>query len=221
MKSIQINGEAKMKTFKLMSVVLILGGILISGCGAVQSGKAMSNADSLSMAALAQAVAPVASSTQAPVLIDDKGNEATGTVQAITDTSITIGGQTYTFAPGAEIKGTIAAGALVKLHFITNADGSLSIREVEIVDPTQINTGGIDDNSNNTAVGDNDPSTHDLNDDNSNGTSVGSDNSSTHDINDDQSNDSQGNHQTKDDKGSDNHGSGSPSGDDNSGGGHG
>ena len=205
-----------MKTFKFMSVVLVLGGLLISGCGAVQSGKAMSNADSVSVPALAQAAAPDVSSTQAPVFLDDKVSEVTGIVQSITNTSITIGGQTYTFAPGAEIKGIIAAGTLVKLHFITNADGSLSIRQVEIVDPTQISSGGIEDNSNNTSVGNDNPSAHDLNDDQSNGTSVGDDNSSTHDINDDHSNDSQGNQQSKEDKGSDTH-----SGDDNSSGGHG
>ncbi len=205
-----------MKTFKLISVVIILSGILVSGCGAVQSGRAMSNVDSLSGAALVPAVAPVVSSTEAPVFVDNKGNEATGTVQAITDTSITIGGQTYTFGPGAEIKGTIAAGALVKLHFITNADGSLSIREVEIVNPTQINTGGIDDNS---SVSEEDPNAHDLNDDNSNATSIGDDNSSTHDVNDDHSNDSQGIHQSTDDNG--NHGSSGHSGDDNSGSGQG
>ena len=158
-----------MKTFKFMSVVVILGGILVSGCGAVKPGKAMSNVDSLAGEALVQAAAPAISSTEAPLLLDVKSNEATGVVQSITDTSITIGGQTYTFAPGAEIKGTVTAGTFVKLHFITNADGSLSIREVEIVDPTQINAGAIDDN----------PGTQDLNDDNSNSINVGDDSSSS------------------------------------------
>ena len=205
-----------MKTFKLIKVAVILGGILLSACAAVQSSQAMSSVDSLSAAAPTQAA-----STEAPVAFDNKGNEATGTVQTITETSITVGGQTYAFAPGVEVKGAIAAGALVKLHFITNADGSLSVREIEIADPTQINTTGIDDNSNGTSFGADDPATHDLNDDNSNGTTVGDDSSSSHDINDDHSNDSQGNSNSNDDQGSDDHGSGGHSNDHNSGGGHG
>lgn len=119
--------------------------------------------------------------TQAPKF-DDKGNEAVGTVDAITDTSITIGGQTYNFAPGAEIKGTITAGAIVKLHFITNADGSLSVREVEIADPAELEDNHLnDDNSSNVS---DDGSNHDVNDDHG-GASNTSDDGSNHDTNDD------------------------------------
>src|ERR1041384_3262679 len=57
---------------------------------------------------------------------------------------------------GAEIKGTITAGAIVKLHFITNADGSLSVREVEIADPAELEDDHLnDDNSNVSDVGSN------------------------------------------------------------------
>ena len=104
------------------------------------------------------------SATQPPVF-DDNGNEAVGTVDAITDTSVTIGGQTYTFASGAEIKGEIATGDVVKIHFTVNADGTLSVREIEMADQTQIGNGN-DDNSNDTNVNDNNS-----NDDNSNGNS--------------------------------------------------
>jgi hypothetical protein len=106
---------------------------------------------------------PAPSNPQSPVF-DDGGNEAVGPVEAITDTSVTIGGQTYTFTPGAEIKGEILPGAVVKLHFITNADGTLSVREIEIADPTQLS----DDNQG-------DDINDDVNDDHGNdGTSGGS-----------------------------------------------
>src|SRR6266496_1492988 len=110
---------------------------------------------------------------------DANGNEAFGAVDSITDSSITLNGQTFNFASGVEIKGQIVAGATVKLHFTTNADGTLSVREIEIADPTQIG----DDNAD-----------HDLNDDNGNdatsiddhgGTSNTSDDGSNHDTNDD------------------------------------
>lgn len=124
----------------------------------------------------APTAAPTSAPTQAPGFDDNNGNEAVGTVDAITDTSITIAGQTYTFAPGAEIKGTITAGASVKVHFVTNADGTLSVREVEIADPTQIEDSHSGDDGIN----------HDVNDDQG-GASNTSDDGSNHDANDDHS----------------------------------
>jgi hypothetical protein len=132
--------------------------------------------DILEAGTSAPTAAPASAPTQAPGFDDNNANEAVGTVDAITDTSITIAGQTYTFAPGAEIKGTITAGASVKLHFVTNADGTLSVREVEIADPTQ-----IEDNHS----GD-DGSNHDVNDDHGGASNIGDD-GSNHDANDDHS----------------------------------
>lgn len=138
---------------------------------------------------------PQVSSTQAPVF-DDSGSEAVGAVEALTETSITLGGQTYTFAPGAEIKGLITVGMIVKLHFVANADGSLSVREVEAADPTQIgsnsndNSNGAnanDDNSNSNSNDDN------SNDDNGNDDNGNDDNGNDDNGNDDNSNDSNGN----------------------------
>jgi len=67
-----------------------------------------------------------------------------------------IGGQAYNFAPGAEIKDTITAGASVKLHFMTNADGTLSVTEVEIADPTKIedNDANVNDDHRGTSTDD-------------------------------------------------------------------
>jgi len=116
------------------------------------------------------------------------GKEVFGTVDAITDTSITVGGQTYQFAPGAEIKGAIVAGDFVKLHLIVNADGTLAVREGGLSDPSQAgNDNGNDDNGN---------------DNNSN-----DDNGNDDDSNDDNGNDDHGN-DSNDDKGNDNNSNG-------------
>ncbi len=125
------------------------------------------------------------SSTPQPLIFNDSGTEAFGTVESITATSITIGGQTFTFVPGVEIKGVIVPGAQVKLHFTTNADGTLSVREIEFADPSQMgNDNSNDDNSNNSLS----------NDDNSNnGNDNGNDDDSNDDNDDDNSNDNNNN----------------------------
>jgi len=148
---------------------------------------------------------PEAGSSGTPVVFNDDGTVAVGAVEALTDTSITIGGQSYTLAQGAEIKGVIAVGTLVKLHFITNADGSLSIQDVEIADPIQVsngndNNGNADDNSNDANVND-DNSNHNSNDNDANGTNV-NDDSSNNNGNDDKGRDDHGN----DDSSNDNNG---------------
>lgn len=110
---------------------------------------------------------------QAPVF-NNQGNEAVGTVDAVTDISITVGGQTYTFAPGAEIKGDVVTGSSVKLHFTVNADGSLSVTEIELSTATQVSDTKSNDDS----------STHEVNDDHG-GTTTSSDDGANHDANDD------------------------------------
>jgi len=166
------------------------------------------NIESSSMTDLAETAtsAPDPTVTGTPVVFDDTAkNEAVGTVEAVTDTSITIGGQTYTFAPGAEIKGTIAVGSIVKLHFVATADGTLSVREIEIANPNDVSeNNGNDDNSA---------------DDSSNGTNVNenssndnSDNNSNVNSNDDNGNDDHGNGNSNDDSGDDDNGNDSSNG---------
>ncbi len=143
------------------------------------------------------ASAPEASSTSMsgsspsqPLIFDDSGTEAFGTVESITATSITIGGQTFTFVPGVEIKGVIVPGAQVKLHFTTNADGTLSVREIEFADPSQMgNDNSNNDNSNNSLS--NDDNSNNGNDDDSNDDNGG--NSNDDDNDDDNSNDNNNN----------------------------
>jgi hypothetical protein len=117
---------------------------------------------------------PDNSATPQPPIFDDQGNEAVGIVDAVADTSITVGGQTYTFAQGVEFKGDIVAGASVKLHFTVNADGTFSVTEIELTNATQLD----DDNSTD------DSSAHEVNDDHGGETNI-NDDGANHDVNDD------------------------------------
>jgi hypothetical protein len=111
---------------------------------------------------------------------DDSGNEAFGTVESITVDTVVIDGQTFTIANGAEFKDLIQAGDFVKVHFSLNADGTMSITEIEISDPALVNGDDLSD--------DNGVDLNDLNDDNGDDSNddSGSEDSS-HDQNDDDS----------------------------------
>ena len=86
-------------------------------------------------------------------------NEVFGTVEVVGADTITVNGVTYILANFTEFKEAIAVGDQVKLHVILNADGTLTIREIEkAVDPG-------DDNGNSNDSNDN---TNDDSDDNSN-----------------------------------------------------
>jgi hypothetical protein len=123
---------------------------------------------------------PNPSSTETPAVFDDSGSEAFGAIEAITGTSVTVGGQTYTFAPGAQLKGTVSIGTVVKLEFIKNADGSLSVRELMTTDPVQFTDDNSQGDSNGTSVSDDHPSSDD-----STGDDHGGDDGPDHDSNDD------------------------------------
>lgn len=109
---------------------------------------------------------PTVTSTPDPtagIVFDNSGNEAFGTVDSFDGTTITIGGQSFTVANGAEIKDTIVAGSFVKVEFILNPDGTVSIREIKLWDPTAVSGGNSNGNS-----GSDDSVNHDQNDDNGN-----------------------------------------------------
>lgn len=144
--------------------------------------------------------APLAEPTSAPgngaaqsLTFDDSGAEAFGTLEILTDTSITVAGETFTLAAGAEINGQLLPGDLVKLHFTTNPDGTLSVTEVSIADPAQLGDNSNDDNAND----------NNSNDDN------GNDDSNDDNSNDDDSDDDNGNDDSNDDNGSDDNSGGS------------
>jgi hypothetical protein len=96
--------------------------------------------------------------------------EVFGIVQAITTDSINIDGVMYQVASFTEFKDLIAVGDLVKVHVILNADGTLTIREIEksdgIGDDDNSNSNGSDDNPN--GSDDNSNSNDDDNDDDDN-----------------------------------------------------
>jgi hypothetical protein len=62
------------------------------------------------------------------------GGEAdfVGVLDAMDSASVTVSGQVYALAPGAEIKAGVAVGEMVKIHLTTLADGSAAVREIEL-----------------------------------------------------------------------------------------
>lgn len=92
-------------------------------------------------------------STNGGLVFDTNGTEAFGTVDSITVDTVVIGGQSFSIANAAEFKDQIQAGDFVKVHFSLNADGTMSITEIEISNPALINGNdsksddSLDDNS--------------------------------------------------------------------------
>lgn len=151
---------------------------------------------------------PAASPAATSLVFDDSGTEAVGTVEAITDTSITVGGQTFTFAPGVEIKDIITAGMIVKLHFIAYADGTLSVTQAEIADPTLIDNsnanGSMDNNANDNSSNDDNSNADNSNDSSVNDNSSDDDNSNSDDNSNNNSADDNGNDDNSNDQADDN-----------------
>jgi hypothetical protein len=86
--------------------------------------------------------------TTAGIVFDDGGTEAFGTVDSIDGNTVVIGGQTFQIETNAEFKDQIAAGNFVKVHFMLNADGSLSVTEIELSDPSLVEDDSSDDDVN-------------------------------------------------------------------------
>ncbi|MBI3739340.1 MAG: hypothetical protein HY258_09875 [Chloroflexi bacterium] len=78
---------------------------------------------------------PDVSSTEAPSVTEtpdaSQNGEAVGVVTAVDASTITVDGVVYNLADFTEIKGTINVGDTVKIEFVTNADGTLTITEVK------------------------------------------------------------------------------------------
>jgi hypothetical protein len=72
---------------------------------------------------------------------EDNKNEATGVVARMDANTVVIGGQSFQITHGTEVKGQIAAGDFVKVEFVTNPDGSLSLVEIHTADPAQVDQG--------------------------------------------------------------------------------
>jgi hypothetical protein len=104
--------------------------------------------------------------------------EAFGVVQAITANSIIINGVTYKLAKFTEFKHPIAVGDQVKIHVIVNADGTLTIREIEKTRGTGIGNNNSNSNSNSNGNS-NDNSNDDKGNSNSNDNDDDDDNSNS------------------------------------------
>jgi hypothetical protein len=138
------------------------------------------------------------------LVFDNNGTEAFGTVDSITTDAVVIGGQTFIIANGAEFKNQVLAGDFVKVHFTLNADGTLSITEIEIWDPALLGDGNSNSNDDNgNEVNSNDDSGYDDNSNDDNGNNNSSDDDSG---NDDNGGDDGGNDDGNDDGGNDNGG---------------
>ena len=167
--------------------------------------------------AAAAAGEPGATSTPDPST--GGGQEVFGVIEAMTDTTITIGGVVYQLTNFSEVKGLLSVGDEVKIHFVTNPDGTLTIREIELRSTTgddnsngngnanengNANDNGSDDNGNGNGSDDN--SNGNGSDDNGNGN--GSDDNGNDNGSDDNGNDN-GSDDNGNDNGSDDNGNGS------------
>ncbi len=145
-------------------------------------------------------------------MIDNSNTEAFGKVESITLDSVVIGGQAFIIANGAEFKNQIQAGDFVKVHFLLNADGTMSLTEIETWDPALVTNDNSNSNTN-TSLDDNGNASN-SNDDNGNASNSNDDNG-----NDSNSNDDNGGNSNNDDSGNggnsnDDSGSGGNSNDD-------
>ena len=126
---------------------------------------------------ISQAIQSSQGQTSSPV-IQAAETEFTGFVETIVEGAWVIGGKTVFIHTQTEIKGLIKVGDYVKVHVVTNSDGDLVAREIELTDQMDVN-------SNDNANG-NDNSNANTNDDNSNGNA--NDDNSNANTNDDNSN---------------------------------
>jgi hypothetical protein len=145
-------------------------------------------------------------STQTPSPASGNAFEILGVIEAITDTSVTIGGVVYQLTNLSEVQGLLAVGDEVRIQYLVNADGTFAIRQIELRSLGEDNANGNgNDNSNENSNDDNsndDNGNGNSNDDNSNDDNGNDDNSNNDNSNDDNSNDDNSN----DDKGNDNNG---------------
>jgi hypothetical protein len=124
---------------------------------------------------------------------DDSSNssdvEVFGVVESMTETTITVNGVTYNIiADLTEFKDVISVGDQVKIHVIVNADGTFTIREIEM----SVEDANGNDNSNDANSIDDNSNDANSNDDNGNDSNSNEDNGSDSNSNDDSSNNNNG-----------------------------
>jgi len=145
---------------RLLLSVVFLAALALNACSGAQAApgfgnglNALSSTDVVSTASvnsndvLLDTATPDAldmpSGTEPPSVSETpNANEVVGVVTAMDLTTITVDGVVYNIAAFSEIKGAINVGDTVKLEFITNADGTLRVREVKV------SSGDINENGN-------------------------------------------------------------------------
>ena len=124
---------------------------------------------------------------------DDSSNssdvEVFGVVESMTETTITVDGVTYNIiADLTEFKDVISVGDQVKIHVIVNADGTFTIREIEM----SVGDANGNDNSNDANSNDDNSNDANSNDDNGNDSNSNEDNGNDSNSNDDSGNNNNG-----------------------------
>ena len=127
-------------------------------------------------------------------VVGGTGQEISGVVDAISADAVTIDGVTYQFGSFTELKDAIFVGDTVKLHVIVNADGSLTVREIEKSAGAGIGDDNSNDDNSNSNVNDDNG-----NDDNSNGSNSNDDNGNDDHDDDNSNSNSNGNSNGSDD----------------------
>jgi hypothetical protein len=133
--------------------------------------------------------------TQTPDPSSGNEQEVFGVIEAMTDTTVTIDGVIYQLTNLSEVDGLLAVGDEVKIHYIVNTDGTLTIREIEL-------RSSQDDDNDNGNVNVNNNGNGNANDDNGNGSSNVNDNGNVND--DDDNGNSNINDNDNDDNSNDN-----------------
>ena len=164
--------------------------------------------------AAAAAGEPGATSTPDPST--GGGQEVFGVIEAMTDTTITIGGVVYQLTNFSEVKGLLSVGDEVKIHFVTNPDGTLTIREIELRSTTGDDNSNGNGNANENGNGNanengnaNDNGNGNGSDDNGNGNGSDDNGNGSDDNGNDNGSDDNGNGNGSDDNGNDDNGNGS------------
>ena len=164
-------------------------------------------------------ILPVASTT---VLPGGTELEVFGIVESMTETSITINGVTYNIvADLTQFNDVVSVGDQVRIFVIVNADGTFTIREIEISigndngnannnvnsnDNSNVNSNDANNNSN---TNKNDNNNANSNDASNNDSNTNDDNGNDSNSSDDNSNDGNGNDDGGNDNDNDSSGSGS------------
>ena len=128
--------------------------------------------------------------TETPGPDDQK---VSGVIEAITDTSVTIDGVTYLLTNMSEVDGLLAVGDMVKIEFVTNPDGSMTILEIERTSHSGNDNGNENGNVNSNGNG------NDNGNENVNSNGNGNENVNSNDDNENDDDDSNSNENENDD----------------------